>query len=185
MRYCLISGECILIFVSSCIFNQAYRKVIVPPVWLFQWLCQSKTFIQISNLMHHFPKFFYIVLMYFFYTLRLEKLCHLKAATPRESEQWRLRMILRTLRHSMLFVNQEQWHDYGVFVLRRQRKLKPMICQNPKNKHCFVLCMIYVIGLTKYNYMKTNSFVFRDSHIVLFSICQNVLILTIGEQVIR
>merc|ERR1739846_255853 len=58
-----------------------------------------------------------------------------KAATPRESEQWRLRMILRTLRHSMLFVNQEQWHDYGVFVLRKQRKLKPMICQNPKNKH--------------------------------------------------
>ena len=65
IRYCLISGECILISVSSCIFNQAYRIVIVPPVWPFQWLCQSKTFIQISNLIQHFSKLtFDIVPMY-------------------------------------------------------------------------------------------------------------------------
>ena len=66
-RYCLISGECILIFVSSCIFNQAYRKVIVPPVWLFQWLCQSKTFIQISNLLLQLSKLFTVYLLTLIY----------------------------------------------------------------------------------------------------------------------
>merc|ERR1712061_451742 len=50
--------------------------------------------------------------------------------------------ILKTSKPLTLSVNLEALHDYGVFAPRRLRKLKPMICQNPKNKLIVAICTL-------------------------------------------
>merc|ERR1712150_329914 len=65
-----------------------------------------------------------------------------KVLITRGYEQWRLLRILRTSKPLTLSANLEPLHDYGVFAPRRLRKLKPMICQNPKNKLIVAICTL-------------------------------------------